>query len=340
MRRLRRPAAGQDLGDFVSFDDIAPLAQPQQAASSSAAAGSSSSTAWQPTRRYSGNLAPLLLHEELLDFWHAFRPTRAELAARRDLIKRLEAVVSTVWPEASVRAFGSYDTGLFLPESDIDIVCLDTGVHTKQRGTALHKLARALRRAEWPISEMEVVDKARVPIIKFVDGQSGIPVDICLEERSGLSSSDLTRKAARQFPAFSTLVLFLKRFLNARGLHDTFTGGIGSFLLTLMVIAALQHPPSEETQKHKGATKTRGNLGIELLHFFEVFGLRLNYEAVGISLADGGKFFRKPRARLENGKAHHLCIENPLDRSHDVGANSYNILSVRRVFQHGRLCIA
>ena len=47
------------------------------------------------------------------------------------------------------------------------------------------------------------------------------------QETSGLQSSNVAHKAARTFPAYRTLVLFLKRWLNVRGLHDTFSGGIG-----------------------------------------------------------------------------------------------------------------
>ena len=55
-----------------------------------------------------------------------------------------------------------------------------------------------------------------MPIVKFVDGVSGVAVDICLEETSGLESSNLARKATRTFPAYRPLVLLLKRLLSAR----------------------------------------------------------------------------------------------------------------------------
>ena len=64
---------------------------------------------------------------------------------------------------------------------------------------------------------MEVVDKAKVPIVKFVDGTTGVAVDIA--EELSLESSALARKVSAQFPAYGVLVLFLKRFLNTRGLR-------------------------------------------------------------------------------------------------------------------------
>ena len=263
---------------------------------------------WSESRRYEGPSAALRLHEELLDFAHAFRPTRAEKAARRGLVSRVRAVVVSVFPDAQVKCFGSFDTGLYLPESDIDLVCLGTGVSSqKQKGRALHKLGDALRRAPWAVTQMEVVDKARVPIVKFVDGESGVAVDICLEETTGLQSSALARKAAAKFPQYAPLVLFLKRWLNTRGLHDTYHGGVGSYLLQLMVIASLQHPPLDQRKPD-----LKGNLGAALVHFFELYGLRLNYEAVGITVAEGGAFFAKREHGWVNADRPGLiCVLNP-----------------------------
>ena len=100
-------------------------------------------TAWCPARRYDGaapEVAELLLHEEVLDFWAAFRPTRAEVAAREELVERVRALAQGLWANTTVRApprrshrlcrcpasqparqptqvraFGSYATGLMRP---------------------------------------------------------------------------------------------------------------------------------------------------------------------------------------------------------------------------------
>ena len=41
-------------------------------------------------------------------------------------------------------------------------------------------------------------------------------------------------------PALRPLTLFLKYFLNCRLLNETFTGGIGSFMLQMMILSHLQ----------------------------------------------------------------------------------------------------
>lgn len=282
--RKHRTAA-EDLGDFVS------LCEPPSGARSAlgdpweASDSEGRTVVWCPSRRYQGASPLLQLHEDLLDFREAYRPTSKEHDLRDGLVKRVGDLVEQLWSGASVRVFGSFSTGLYLPESDIDLVCVGTGLEDaskQERGRALHCFAEALRAASWRHTQLEVIDKAKVPIAKFVDVSTGISVDVCIETRDGLISSSLARKASAQFPEYNVLVLVLKRFLHERGLHDTFSGGVGSYLLQLMVICAMQHPLSMRAS-------SRGNMGLSLLHFLELFGLRLNYERVGIIISNGGR---------------------------------------------------
>ena len=256
IRSVRTPDSSQrrgaEFGDYVSLfcaegpeagTGLAPAWDALDSTAADSEPEEEGEPAWCASRRYAGDWSTLALHEDLVDFWHAFRPTRAERAARKAVVDRLESAVGEVWEGATVRVFGSFSTGLYLPESDIDLVCIGTGLEgapKNVRGRALHALAAAIRRAGWPVHSLEVVDKAKVPIVKLVDGSSGVAVDVCIEERTGIASSGLAKKASGQFPAYRVLVLVLKRFLNDRGLHDTFTGGIGSYLLQLMVISSLQ----------------------------------------------------------------------------------------------------
>lgn len=274
-----------ELGEFVSLSDATASDAPASFLNDPWDETPPPPSSCSSTRRYHGPSPMLHLHEDLLDFYEAYRPTPPEAEARSALVTRLSSLVASIWPQASIKVFGSYSTGLYLPQSDIDLVCVGTGTEQaskQERVNALHAFANALRHASWTSSSLEVIERAKVPIVKFVDGPSGVAVDVCIETRDGLVSSSLTKKAARQFPAYKVLVLVLKRFLHERGLHDTFSGGVGSFLLQLMVICSMQHPPSLQSWE-------RGNLGCCLLHFLELFGLRFNYERVGIALDNGGR---------------------------------------------------
>lgn len=64
------------------------------------------------------------LHEEIEHFYQYVMPTPCEHAIRNEVVKRIESVVHSIWPQAVVEIFGSFRTGLFLPTSDIDLVVL------------------------------------------------------------------------------------------------------------------------------------------------------------------------------------------------------------------------
>lgn len=51
-------------------------------------------------------------------------PTATEHCIRGDVVRRIEHVILSLWPEAEVHVFGSYRTGLYLPTSDIDLVVI------------------------------------------------------------------------------------------------------------------------------------------------------------------------------------------------------------------------
>ena len=64
----------------------------------------------------------------------------------------MRALVRPLWQAAELVVFGSYQTGLYLPESDVDLVCIGTSTTPgPKRKRALHKLGDALRGVEWPM---------------------------------------------------------------------------------------------------------------------------------------------------------------------------------------------
>mmetsp|Transcript_45476 Transcript_45476/g.146413 ORF Transcript_45476/g.146413 Transcript_45476/m.146413 type:complete len:296 (+) Transcript_45476:62-949(+) len=230
--------------DFIALlpDEEIPETPAACEAASSSDTGEPAPDAWSITRAHFGaDSLELALHEELLDFAEAFRPTRAESAMREAAVERVVSLLASLpsFASASVRPFGSYATGLCLPSSDVDLAVFGTGFESKvQQVAGLRQIEKALHRAGWRAEEVEVIGSAKVPIVKYVDGPSGLSVDLCLEQQDGIRSSALATKAARQFPPFRPLVLLLKRYLSSRGLNDTFTGGVGSFLLCLPSLPA------------------------------------------------------------------------------------------------------
>ena len=133
---------------------------------------------------------------------------------------------------------------------------------------------------------MIVIEKAVVPIIKLIDSQTMVHIDISFNTSNGQEAAVLVKSYLGQFAHLKQLVMLLKYILNHRGLNEVWTGGLGSYALTLLVVNFLQQHPRLSTQN------SGENLGILLLEFFELYGRNFNYEQNGIRVRDGGRHFR------------------------------------------------
>ena len=70
---------------------------------------------WVPdNKRYASDLLDML-HEEIDDYVQFISPTDAEHRLRQITVQRLEAVAQSIWPNALVQVFGSFETQLYLP---------------------------------------------------------------------------------------------------------------------------------------------------------------------------------------------------------------------------------
>lgn len=227
------------------------------------------------------------------------------------------------------QVFGSYTTQLFLPLSDIDMVVL--GVDPV-RGN-LRSLASALVRAKvcpYP----QVIDKAKVPIVKFVDTRTGIQVDVSFNQENGVHNTAVVNNYLKEFDALKPLVMVLKYYMKSRDLQEPYTGGIGSYALTLMVVSFLQVRnlsnisiflsfkssniifDTLQQQAHYESGKPETNLGYLLIDFFDFYGYAFNYYTTGISVRDGGSYFNKMNVDwFDYSQPFLMAIEDPNDES-------------------------
>lgn len=94
-------------------------------------------------------------------------------------------------------------------------------------------------------------------------------------------------------------------------MNETYSGGIGSFLLTLMIVNFMQHKQrlsaprrgSSDNSLPASLPPPSWNLGTLLLEFFHLYGVTLNYFSAGISVPDGGSYLAKrKRGDLNSGR--------------------------------------
>jgi len=202
--------ASHQLGDdFLSFDPTPALPGRGGCGGSSGGAPKSCDSDELPPwleRPWSASVAPLVgLHNEILWFRDLVSPTPAEARARAAALGDVTGVLEGLFSGCSVQTFGSELTGLCLPSSDIDVACLGTpGAPLPVAGARgcggggggggakpMHTFAEVLRE-KGLVSYLEVVEFAKVPIVKLVHAKTSVRIDVCFGEDSGLEVCTLT----------------------------------------------------------------------------------------------------------------------------------------------------
>ncbi|WFC99105.1 polynucleotide adenylyltransferase [Malassezia yamatoensis] len=235
-----------------------------------------------------------MLDAEIRSYSQWISPTREEHVCRMMVIELLQRALMSEWPDAEVRSFGSQDTQLYLPQ-----------------GLA---------------EEIQVIGRAKVPIIKFVCPYGHFHVDISINQANGLQAARLVNRWLTKIPALRPLVMVIKQFLQQRALSEVFTGGLGSYSVTLLVLSFLQLHPKIQREEI-AAEKNMGTLLLELL---ELYGKNYGYDDCGVTVRGlGGYFNKRKRGWYDGRKPFMLCIEDPHDVGNDIAKGSYAIISVR-----------
>ena len=280
------------------------------------------------------------LHNEIISFCEHAKPSESDMIIRYELVTELTSIVSEVWPTASVHVFGSMLTNILTPSSDIDITVLDIpGVGTKDPLVLMLELANKIT-SKNICTYIEAIQTAKVPIIKLDHRASGISVDICVMESSGLVTGALIKEMVATYPPMLPLSILLKQFLAQRRLNEPYTGGCGSFMLSLMVVSFLQH--RQRAEQHHGLTMS-WNLGSLLVEILRLYGTgSFDYATTGISVSDFGKYFNKNgRSDWSKGLGGNfgrqnmmLSLENPHMPEIDMGRGSFMMPKIRRALEH------
>jgi non-canonical poly(A) RNA polymerase PAPD5/7 len=295
----------------------------------------------QEDKKYS-EFGPEMLHEEILDFVKYISPTPEEKYMREYALKRISDVILKLWPDSIVKPYGSYKTNLYLPTSDVDIVILNEDLFVP---SCFFDLQEALLEADI-VSKIEVIDKARIPIIKLVEKVTGYHFDISANAESGLHSARLMEKfieSSGYGQAIVALVLVIKQFLAQRYMNEVYSGGLGSYSVFILVTNFIMMHPCVQNKQ----IIPQENLGVLLLEFLELFGRHFNFEEVGlgVSLKKGAFYFRKEDKDWYNyNRPRLLSIQDIDDENNDVGKNSFAVPKIMQAFDQafatvsGKMC--
>ncbi|KAK4100580.1 hypothetical protein N658DRAFT_427590 [Parathielavia hyrcaniae] len=294
------------------------------------------STPWMRADHSGSATMAVWLHKEVVDFYDYIRPRDFEERLRGELVQDLKKFCRTAFKDGEVYPFGSFPSGLYLPTADMDLVFMSDGYangggakyHTK---SFLYKFRAQLvnHKISWG-NEIELIVGAKVPLVKFIEHKTGLKVDVSFENNTGLTAINTFKAWREQYPGMPSLVTLVKHFLLMRGLNEPVNGGIGGFSVICLVVSMLQMMPEVQS----GNLDTRHHLGQLLLHFFDLYGNRFNYQTVAISM-NPPRWIPKHQVTKFAYKNHdRLSIIDPNNPANDIAGGSSNARTILSHFAH------
>ncbi|CAN4125736.1 unnamed protein product [Withania somnifera] len=295
-----------------------------------------------------------------LSTYESLIPPEEEKTKQKQLLALLDGIVSKEWPDARLYVYGSCANSFGFSKSDIDI-CLAIEDANIDKSEVLLKLADMLQSDN--LQNVQALTRARVPIVKLMDPETGISCDICVNNVLAVVNTKLLRDYAQIDVRLRQLAFIVKHWAKLRGVNETYRGTLSSYAYVLMCIHFLQQrrPAILPCLQGMEATYCVTVDHIECAYFDKVeklysFGSHngeslarlvwafFNYWAYChdyandvISVRTGCTVSKRAKdwtRRIGNDR-HLICIEDPFEVSHDLGrvVDKFSIRVLREEFE-------
>ena len=275
----------------------------------------------------------LKFHYEILDFYYFIKLNEEEEQLRVKTYDFIKDIINENFPEYICGLYGSFKTGLSLPNSDIDILILPKeeqryNTIKKEINKFLNEIYIKLKEKN-DFSYIEII-KAKVPIIKCTYKETNIKVDISIFKKNGAAAAEIYEKVLSIYPEIRPLMLTIKYILRQRGLNEIYKGGVSSFIIFSLLFYYINYTRKIIVNSIKNGQKEKLlSLGDLLLGFFNFYGYEFNYKDLKISIRNG--CFLKKR---DDDNKNILSLENFQDISQDLGKSCYQYSKIIDVFKY------
>jgi non-canonical poly(A) RNA polymerase PAPD5/7 len=265
------------------------------------------------------------LHSEIVDFYEYIRPSKQDIHKREQGFRAIKTLFETEIPGSKCFKFGSAATQLFLPKADIDMVILNKGLSSEE---LFKKAKKVVKNAEERFQNVEFVESARVPLIKFCEPTSGFEFDVCFNEEGGLFAIQEVVTALEHYPEIKYLFLILKIFLRQRKMHNSYTGGIGSFLLFCMLLHFLRDHKARVVRDMGTYAVQNLTLSHLLLQFLLYYGVVFNYADLEIDMT------KSPNIQKKKDRNNSFSLVSPQDPTQNLGYACFKFYEIFRIFKN------
>ncbi|ELP89279.1 PAP-associated domain containing protein, putative [Entamoeba invadens IP1] len=258
----------------------------------------------------------LTLTEEIKLFTRYISLTPNEQELRQISYQKVSQLLTNRYPGCEVTIYGSYVSGFSLPSSDIDLVLsFSEEVSKNQVKKLLFKISTICRSSKFLRVE-DVITNAKVPIIKLLDLDTTISIDLSINCEGGIDSSALTHSLLTSSQFTQEIALFVKYLVFQNNLNEPYHGGIGSYAIVLLTATFLKFYPQH-------------SLGRALVEFLNFYGNIFKMGKTGVSYQHG--FFSLVEKNLFEEDS--LVIEDPCDEGNNVGRSSFKFNAVQFLFK-------
>lgn len=221
--------------------------------------------------------------------------------------------------------FGSAATYLFIPNADIDLVLLNRSISTSD---LFQKAKKVISKSKTRFENVEFIESARVPLIKFFDKESGYEFDLCFNEEGGLVAIAEINQAIATYPEIKYIFLLLKIFLRQRRMHSSYTGGLGSFLLFCMVLHFSREYRDKIVYNFGIDAIKKITLAEILLQFLNYYGSEFN------NINDEIVITSAPYIRKKKQKTMGFSLISPQDPEQNLGGACFKFYEIFKVFKN------
>lgn len=265
-------------------------------------------------------------------------PNEAERAAREAAVADVKDVISRVVPDCGLEIFGSERTGLSIATSDLDLRLFPPPDQRNEHDTAHMPPTRRVRAdmlqnmfhllqvfKEAPEYVFVFFRHGRYPLINMIHEKTGVEIQIVCSKDTTNQRNMMTGYLT-EFPALKDLFILVKVLFDIRGLADVFGGGMSSYGVFMMVVAALK------IQRQRGGI-VKGDDAADCLQHFLQFWSELDTIKYGVKIEPPEVFekrvpdpppvqqssSRRPIGTVDPRRPYLLCLIDPADSLNDLG---------------------
>jgi hypothetical protein len=189
-----------------------------------------------------------VLSLELPSFTRFILPNESEHLIRTTALERLRETVSRAKPGWNVEAGGSWVSGTGSWDGDLDCVMLasdslfssdstsepDEDEEMPPKSHQNRNLGKVMKHL-FKTHPLFLVRRARVPVLKLRDPDSGLDIDLTAAGPGLVRSAKFARRLGEHREHLKEIVVLLKRVLKEAEMNEPFKGGLGGYPATIVV---------------------------------------------------------------------------------------------------------